>query len=550
MYRSRKKLQHLGVDLFMMGHAHSVIEAFRRSLASHSARVGFLIVHAPNESRVRLFNMKILFVYPEFPDTYWSFKHALPFEGKRSAFPPLGLMTVSAMLPEDWERRLIDMNIETLWPEDIEWADIVMISAMIVQKDSLESVVDLCRSLGKRVVVGGPYVSTSSQCVPGADHIFVGEAETTLPEFLNDLRLGIEKRVYESDERPSLHHTPVPDFSLIDTNAYLAMNLQYSRGCPFNCEFCDIIEIYGRVPRTKSNQQMLAELDRLKAAGWNGLVFIVDDNFIGNKKNVRLFMPDLIDWSRRNGYPFSFITEASVNLAEDDTLLQQMKDAGFRRVFLGIETPVEASLKEAQKGQNTRRDLLESVRKIQSYGMEVLAGFIVGFDSDPEDIFERQVSFIRESGIPLAMVGLLNALPDTQLWRRLEKEGRLLADSSGNNTDCSLNFVPRMDPSHLVDGYKHILRTIYGAREYYARALECLSRFQQDRMEQRGRTALADLRSLYKIVVTLGIRDSERAAFWNYVYALLRFHPRDLAHGLMLAAMGHHFRQVTEKYCD
>jgi len=494
--------------------------------------------------------MRVLLVYPEFPDTYWSFRHALTFEGKKAAFPPLGLLTVSAMLPATWERRLVDMNVDELWPDDIEWADMVFVSAMIVQNESLEKVVDLCRSMNKKVVVGGPYVSTSSERLPEADHIFIGEAETTLPEFINDINLGIARKIYKADERPSLLNTPVPDFSLIDLEKYSAMNVQYSRGCPFQCEFCDIIEIYGRIPRTKSNEQMLAELDALKSAGWRGLVFIVDDNFIGNKKNVRLFMPDLIEWSRSNEQPFSFITEASVNLAEDDALLQQMEDAGFRRVFLGIETPVEDSLKEAQKGQNTRRDLLESVHKIQSYGMEVMAGFIVGFDSDPEDIFELQMKFIRESAIPLAMVGLLTALPDTQLWRRLEKEGRLLEVSSGNNTDCSINFVPKMDTTRLVEGYKSILRNIYGPREYYQRALDCLSRFHQNRIEPRKTSMLEDLKAFYKIVMTLGIRDSERAAFWNYLYRVIRFYPRDFAHGLTLAAMGYHFRQITEKYCD
>jgi radical SAM superfamily enzyme YgiQ (UPF0313 family) len=492
--------------------------------------------------------MKVLLVYPEFPDTYWSFRHALKFEGKQAAFPPLGLLTVAAMLPENWERRLVDLNVETLWPDDIEWADIVFVSAMIVQNESLEKVVELCRSMGKKIVVGGPYVSTSSERMPDADHIFIGEAEATLPEFIHDLELGIARRIYQADERPALTNTPVPDFSLIDMKHYSAMNVQYSRGCPFNCEFCDIIEIYGRVPRTKSNEQMLAELDALKATGWRGLVFIVDDNFIGNKKNVRLFMPDLIEWSRANEFPFSFITEASVNLAEDDALLQQMEDAGFRRVFLGIETPVEESLKEAQKGQNTRRDLLESIHKIQSYGMEVMAGFIVGFDSDPEDIFELQMKFIRESGIPLAMVGLLTALPDTQLWRRLEKEGRLLDVSTGNNTDCTINFVPRMDMTRLVEGYKQVIRNIYSPKEYYQRALDCLSRFHQNRIEPRQVNVLEDLRAFFNVILTLGIRDRARLDFWNYFYQLLRHHTRDFAHGLTLAAMGYHFRQVTEKY--
>lgn len=494
--------------------------------------------------------MKVLLVYPEFPDTYWSFRHALKFEDKQAAFPPLGLLTVSAMLPEAWERRLVDLNVETLWPEDVEWADMVFVSAMIVQNESLETIVKVCRSMGKRVVVGGPYVSTSSERLPDADHIFIGEAETTLPEFINDLKLGIARKIYEAPERPALTNTPMPDFSLIDMRHYSAMNVQYSRGCPFSCEFCDIIEIYGRVPRTKTNKQMLAELDSLKAMGWRGMVFIVDDNFIGNKKNVRLLMPDLIEWSRRNDFPFSFITEASVNLAEDDALLQQMEDAGFRRVFLGIETPVEESLKEAQKGQNTRRDLLESIHKIQSYGMEVMAGFIVGFDNDPDDIFERQTDFIRESGIPLAMVGLLTALPDTQLWRRLEKEGRLLDVSTGNNTDCTLNFVPKMDTARLIEGYKQVLRNIYSPREYYNRALDCLSRFHADRIEPRKTTIVEDLRSFFRIVLTLGIRDRSRLDFWTYFYRLLRHHTRNIAHGLTLAAMGYHFRQVTDKYCD
>lgn len=494
--------------------------------------------------------MNVLLVYPVFPDTYWSFRHALAFEGRQAAFPPLGLLTVSAMLPESWERRLVDMNVEDLWPEDIEWADIVMVSAMIVQRESLEQVVSLCRKLGKKVVVGGPYVSTSSERLPDADHIFIGEAETTLPEFIHDLELGIARKIYQADERPSLLNTPVPHFDLIDMRRYSAMNIQYSRGCPFQCEFCDIIEIYGRVPRTKSNEQMQAELDALKQRGWRGLVFIVDDNFIGNKKNVRLFMPDLIEWSRKNEFPFSYITEASVNLAEDDHLLEMMEAAGFRRIFLGIETPVEESLKEAQKGQNTRRDLLDSVKKIQSYGMEVMAGFIVGFDNDPDDIFDRQVKFIRESGIPLAMVGLLNALPDTQLWRRLEKEDRLLFMGDGNNTDCTLNFVPKMNSDILIEGYKRILRNIYSPREYYDRALECLSRFHKNRVEPRTSTIVEDIRSLSRLLLTLGIRDDERWQFWKYFFNLVRHYPRDIAHGLTLAAMGYHFRKITAKYCD
>src|SRR5207244_2293189 len=282
--------------------------------------------------------MKVLLINPEFPDTYWSFRHALPFERKRCAFPPLGLLTVSALLPKSWERRLVDLNVHALKSADIEWADIVFVTGMLVQKESLHLAVRRCKEKGKRVVLGGPYVTTTIEDLPEADHIFIGEAETTLPQFIEDLERGEAKRTYRAVERPPLSTTPVADFHLADMKRYSAMSVQYSRGCPFNCEFCDIIEIYGRVPRTKSNQQILAELDALRRLGWRGTVFIVDDNFIGNKKNVRRLMPELAQWQETNGHPFTLLTEASVNLADDDELLRDMQRAGFRRVFLGIET--------------------------------------------------------------------------------------------------------------------------------------------------------------------------------------------------------------------
>ncbi|MCB1026003.1 MAG: B12-binding domain-containing radical SAM protein [Acidobacteria bacterium] len=497
--------------------------------------------------------MNVLLVYPVFPETYWSFRHALSFVGKKAAFPPLGLLTVSAMLPQTWEKRLVDMNVEKLSEVDIEWADIVFLSAMIVQRESLNEVVKLCKKMGKRVAVGGPFVSTSSELVSEADFIFIGEAETTLPEFIKDLENGTPKRRYEALERPSLALTPLPDFHLIDLDRYTSMNIQFSRGCPFNCEFCDIIEIYGRSPRTKSSEQMIAELEALRVAGWRGTVYFVDDNFIGNKREVRKFLPDLIKWSKLHGSPFSFLTEASVNLAEDDALLQMMQDAGFYRVFLGIETPAPESLKEANKSQNTRRDLLESVKKIQGYGMEVMAGFIVGFDNDPADIFERQIKFIRESAIPLAMVGMLTALPDTQLWRRLEREDRLLNESTGNNTDCSLNFRPKMDRDLLIDGYRSLLKTIYSSKEFYQRAYDCLSRV-KSKKAGHGRITITDIsfaiKSVVKIVLKLGVRDRDRASFWNYLFHVGFQYPRSLGDGIALAAMGYHFRKVTEVYCE
>jgi radical SAM superfamily enzyme YgiQ (UPF0313 family) len=495
--------------------------------------------------------MKVLLVYPEFPDTYWSFKHALSFEGKRSAFPPLGLLTVSGMLPASWERRLVDMNVRSLKIADIKWADVVFASAMLVQKDSLKQVVALCNSVGTRVIVGGPYVTTTLEELSGADHVVLGEAEETLPQLVRDLERGEAKPVYNAPERPQLALTPIPDFKLADMKRYSAMSVQYSRGCPFNCEFCDIIEIYGRLPRTKSNEQMLAELDVLKESGWRGTVFIVDDNFIGNKKNVKLLLPHLAEWQERNGRPFTFITEASVNLADDNKLLDLMRKAGFNRAFLGIETPVEASLIEAQKGQNTRHDLLDSVKKIQSYGIEVMAGFIVGFDNDPEDIFERMTHFIRESAIPLAMVGLLTALPNTQLWRRLSGEGRLLGESGGNNTHSDLNFIPRMDSARLVEGYKSILRSIYDTREYYDRALECLKRVSQPGPKSQRRNSIArDVSTLARIMLRLGVRDPDRMEFWRFLTQTLAHHRGAFADSMRLAAMGYHFRKLTETYCE
>jgi radical SAM superfamily enzyme YgiQ (UPF0313 family) len=493
--------------------------------------------------------MKVLLINPEFPDTYWSFRHALPFEGKRCAFPPLGLLTVSALLPASWERRLIDLNIEKLRSSDIEWADMVMATAMLVQKDSLREVVRRCKAKGKRVVLGGPYVSTTVEELPEADHIFIGESETTVPQFVEDLASGDAKRTYKAAERPPLSATPMAHFHLANLKRYSAMSVQYSRGCPFSCEFCDIIEIYGRIPRTKSNQQILAEFDALKQLGWRGTVFMVDDNFIGNKKNVRQLLPELAKWQRTNGFPFALTTEASVNLADDKPLLASMREAGFNRVFLGIETPAEESLKEAQKSQN-RGDLLSSVKKIQSYGMEVMAGFIVGFDNDPEDIFERQIRFIRESAIPLAMVGILTALPDTQLWRRLKNEGRLLSEASGNVTNCSINFVPKMDPAFLVHGYKTIMRTIYSPREYYQRTLDSMKRTAHQLSVPGHYQLINGFASLTRILLKLGVLDRERKEFWRFLSHALLKHRDRLAESLRLAAMGYHFRKLSDAFND
>ncbi|HTD88586.1 MAG TPA: B12-binding domain-containing radical SAM protein [Candidatus Binatia bacterium] len=367
---------------------------------------------------------------------------------------------------------------------------------------------------------------------------------------MRDLERGEAKRIYNAIERPALSAAPIPDFHLLDLKLYNAMALQYSRGCPFNCEFCDIIEIYGRVPRTKSNAQMLAELDALWRAGWRENVFIVDDNFIGNKKNVRALLPEMAEWSERHGYPFGFVTEASVNLADDQELLHAMRRAGFYQVFVGIETPVVESLKETQKGQNTRRNLIDSIRKLQTFGMEVMAGFIVGFDHDPENIFDLQIDFIRQSGVSCSMVSLLTALPGTQLWRRLEREGRLREiDPASNNIDCSLNFIPKMDAARLVEGHRSILRTIYRPAEYYQRTLDGLAHLNRDDAPRLWmKVSLNDNAALVRIALRLGVRDHARSDFWRYMKCLLTDHRDKLRQGIALAAMGYHFRKLTEQY--
>ena len=491
--------------------------------------------------------MNSLLIYPEWPDTYWSFKHALPFEGKRSAYPPLGLLTVASMLPKHWQKKLVDTNVRPLTDADLEWADVALLSGMLVHKQDLLAILARCRARGLRTVIGGPVTSSVEELPLHADHVVIGEAEDLIADLAADLERGTAKPVYRARELPGLDTTPLPDLSLINPKYYSAMAIQYSRGCPFNCEFCDIIEIYGRKPRTKSPAQVVTELDQLYEAKWRGSVFIVDDNFIGNKKKVKELLPVLRDWNVQHQRPFTFFTEASVNLADDADLLQMMKDAGFTRVFLGIETPVEASLKEAQKLQNTRRSLMESVRRVQSYGIEVMAGFIVGFDNDPEDVFDKQVEFIQESAIPLAMVGLLLALPGTQLYRRLMKEGRIVDEGRGDNMDLRLNFIPRMNAERLVEGYRSILRRIYHPDAYYERVRRFLAQYRPTHHRPRS---LSDYLALGRSILKQGVLGEARASYWKFfLQAATRYrHAFDTA--ITLAIMGYHFQTLTRVVCD
>lgn len=491
--------------------------------------------------------LNALLVYPRFPDTYWSFRHALSFQGKRAAQPPLGLMTIAALLPATWNKHLVDTNVDRLKESDLDWADVVLLSGMQIQQEDLLSITRRCRARGLRTIVGGPVTSSVPATALEADCVVIGEAENLIAALARDVESGALNTVYKAEEYPSLEQTPLPDLSLIRLKSYSTMTVQYSRGCPFNCEFCDIIEIYGRRPRTKAVAQVLAEFDQLYAAGWRGPVFIVDDNFIGNKVRVRTLLAAMTEWEKAHGYPFRFITEASLNLADDRELLKSMKDAGFTSVFLGIETPDESSLVATQKLQNTRRDLLDSIALIQQHGIEVMGGFILGFDTDREDIFDRLVDFIQKSAIPIAMVGLLQAMPGTQLFRRLSREGRILHDGGGNNTSSELNFLPRMNSARLVEGYHSVLRRIYSGEAYYARVREYLNRC---RPHYRPHFSFGNVRALILSVLRQGIRGKARLSYWKFVLAASTRYRRSFGAAMTMAVMGYHFQVITERISE
>ena len=489
--------------------------------------------------------MKILLVYPQYPDTFWSFKHALKFISKKASFPPLGLLTVAAMLPEDWEKKLVDMNVTRLTDSNIRWADYVFISAMEVQKGSVEEVIAQCKKLGAKIVAGGPLFTTGYEKFDEVDHFVLGEAEITLHPFLDDLEKDRAQHIYASNERPDISATPVPLWSLIDMKQYSSMNLQYSRGCPYDCEFCDIIVLNGHTPRTKSKEQLISELDSLYEHGWRGSLFIVDDNFIGNKKKLKAeILPALIKWREGKKYPFTLCTEASINLADDEDLMRLMVAAGFNVVFIGIETPNDESLVECTKYQNQNRDLVASVKRLQQFGLEVQGGFIVGFDSDPESIFQTQIDFIQRSGIVTAMVGLLNAPTGTRLYQRLKAEGRLLSSFTGNNTDFSLNFIPRMDYDRLIRGYKHILDTIYSPREYYERIRTFLQVYKPPRVKA-GKVQSHEIKAFFRSIWFLGIKGNGKRHYWRLFISCLMKSPPKFARFILLAVYGYHFRKVA-----
>ena len=494
--------------------------------------------------------MKILLLYPKFPKTFWSFKYALPFIGKKAAFPPFGLLTVAAMLPKDWEKKLVDLNIQDLDEKDLRWADLIFISAMIVQKESVRDIINLAKSLGKKIVAGGPLFTTGyEEFLNDIDCFVLGEAEATLPLFLEDFKKGDLKKVYKSDQWPNISYAPIPEWKLINMKKYVSMGVQLSKGCPFNCEFCDIVLLSGRVPRIKSREQILNELDALYQKGWREGVFFVDDNFIGNKIKLKEeILPAIIEWMEERKHPFSFNTQVSINFADDEELMKLMVKAGFNTVFIGIESPKEESLKECGKFQNLNRDLLTSVRTIQNRGLQVQAGFIIGFDQDTPSIFDRMILFIQTSGITTAMVGILQALPRTRLWERLKKERRLISQSNGD-IDGTINFTPKMDLSSLNSGYKKIVSHIYSPKHYSQRLINFLKEYKPgDKKGEPVKITFNQFLAFLKSILILGVRKKERRYYWKLFFWSLFKKPKLFPLAIDLAIKGFHFRKISEGY--
>jgi radical SAM superfamily enzyme YgiQ (UPF0313 family) len=489
--------------------------------------------------------MNILIIYPKFPDTFWSFKYALKFIRKKAAHPPLGLLTVGAMLPDKYQKRLVDVNVDCLTEDDLAWADLAFIGAMAVQRDSAKQIIARCKEKGLKVIAGGPLFTSEPDAFEEVDHLVLDEAELTLPPFLEDLKNGHPQKKYRASGFCDLGHTPPPAWDLVEMKKYASMSIQFSRGCPFNCDFCNVTVLFGHRPRLKSTQQVIAELDRMYDAGWRSNIFFVDDNFIGNKRYLKTrLLPALIEW-RKDKKGCVFFTEASINLADDAELMDLMVKAGFDAVFIGIESPNDASLTECQKMQNQNRDLLHDVKTLQRAGLEVQGGFIVGFDSDTQSTFQQLIDFIQKSGIVTAMVGLLQAPPGTRLFDRLKKDNRLSGLTiSGDNVDGTTNIDPKMGLDQLMTGYRFIMGHIYSPRHYYRRVKVFLKEFGYSKVDTP--LDLQRFLAFFRSSIRLGILGKERFHYWSLMLWTLVRKPKLLPLAVTLAIYGHHFRKICE----
>jgi radical SAM superfamily enzyme YgiQ (UPF0313 family) len=495
-----------------------------------------------------------LLVYPAFATSFWSFKFALQYLGKKSSMPSLGLLTLANMFSTDYNLRLVDMNVRPLTDADLHWADLVCTSTMIVQRKSLEKVIARAKRAGKPVVAGGPHPTSYWEDIEDVDYLLLGEVEATFPRFLSDLENGTAKHIYVPREKPAITQTPLPRYDLINMRAYGSMLLQFSRGCPFDCEFCDITKLYGRVPRTKTNAQMLAEFNLLYGLGWRGSLFLVDDNFIGNRRDALRLLRALIAWQRERNYPFNLYTEASMNLVEHEELMDAMVQAGFTSVFVGIETPTPAALIATKKKQNVRKDdpdyPLHAVQILQEKGFEVMGGFILGLDGDTPDAFDTHIRFIQQAAIPMAMEGLLTVLKGTDLYYRMEREGRLRGDTTGNNLDTQLNFIPEMPEAVLKAGYKRVLNTIYDRRlaNYFARCWTLLQNLDRRHAPKPMHTPLRLTEMMrFALASTQQLVSTQGPAYLQFLSRVITRHPDMLWEAFELAAKGYHLRKITEQ---
>jgi len=490
--------------------------------------------------------MNVLLIYPEIPATFWSFKHALSFIHKKASSPPLGLLTIAAMLPSEWQKKLVDTNVTKLSQKHLAWADVALVSAMTVQRASARQIIDRCKDAGLTVIAGGPLFTSEHEHFERVDHFVLNEAELTFPPFLADYKRGDAAKLYDSSEFADMASSPVPLWKIADMGRYATMSIQFSRGCPYNCEFCSVTTLFGHRFRTKTPEQIIAELDSLYALGWRENVFFVDDNLIGNKRRLASdLLPALIEWQKeKTGIPFQ--TQVSIDLADDELLMQMMVEAGFRTVFVGIETPDEDSLTECNKQRNKNRDLVEDVKRIQRAGLQVQGGFIVGFDHDTPSIFQRQIDFIQKSGIVTAMVGLLQAPLGTRLYERLKKEDRLREQMSGDNVDGSTNIVPTMNLGTLREGYRSILRYIYSPKHYYQRVKTFLREYKAPSVHASlsFQYILAFFRSVYR----LGILGKERIQYWKLLVWTVVRRPKLFPLAVTFAIYGYHFRKTCEQH--
>ena len=491
-----------------------------------------------------------LLIYPEQPPTFWGVDFALDIFGFKAVHPPLGLMTIASMFPPGFDLRLVDMNVSTLNDADLEWADMAFTSAMITQRVSLQSVIERCGRAGVPVAAGGPYPTTFHAEIEGVDHFVLDEAEEIFPEFLRDLENGTARAVYREPRKPDVTLTPVPRFDLVDMGSYYSMSVQFSRGCPFDCEFCDIIKLYGQVARTKSPDQILEEFDTLYRLGWRGPVFLVDDNFIGNAREALKLLPAIVEWQKARGYPFALSTEASVNLARMDRLMDAMIEAGFDTVFLGIESPNPEALLKTKKRQNTdKRDenyLFNAVRKIQRKGMQIQGGFIVGLDGDGEGVFDAQIGFIQEAGIPVAPIYVLNALKGTDMYERLKAENRLVEDAILRNA-TSLNFKPEMPRDTLIEGYLRVIATLYDPtlENYFKRCLTLFENLKSVPHLRKPKSRNENYIGIMRVRQRLSAR--QVPAFSKFIARVSREHPRMLSSAIDLAVLGVHFEKYTRQ---